>query len=117
MGQIRRKQSFGVIGSGSDDEPISYCPEYQKYWVLSILRDRIYIPDGAIPHDKEKEKWKQCHICGLIVPIYEAKIESKLHDAVFCRHCGSKIKMPSVITRELAFWWFKDWSVRSWYRW
>jgi len=31
MGQIRRKQSFGVIGSGSDDEPISYCPEYQKY--------------------------------------------------------------------------------------
>lgn len=73
MGQIRRKQSFGVIGSGSDDEPISYCPEYQKYRVLSILRDRIYIPDEPIPHDKEKEKWKQCHICGLIVPIYENK--------------------------------------------
>jgi hypothetical protein len=93
MGQIRRKQSFGVIGSGSDDEPISYCPECQKYRVLSILKDRIYLPDEPIPHDKEKEKWKQCHTCGLIVPIYETKIESKLHDAVFCSHCGSKIKI------------------------
>jgi len=30
----------------------------------------------------DKENWKQCHNCGQIVPIYEAKKESKLQDFV-----------------------------------
>jgi hypothetical protein len=42
---------------------------YQDTFVQNTLADE------PIPHDKEKEKWKQCRTCGLIVPIYETKIE------------------------------------------
>lgn len=36
--------------------------------------------DGKIPRDHEL--WKQCHECGTIVPVYEAKKESRLVDFV-----------------------------------
>lgn len=35
---------------------------------------------AKIPHDHDK--WKQCHECGTIVPIYEVKKESRLVDFV-----------------------------------
>ena len=31
---------------------------------------------------RDYDSWRQCHICGLIVPIYEHKKESKLKDFV-----------------------------------
>jgi hypothetical protein len=79
MGQIRKKKTIGIIGS-DDEEQISYCVECRNLGVLSILQDRIYPPDEPIPHDHEL--WKQCYECGQIVPVYEAKKESRLEDFV-----------------------------------
>jgi hypothetical protein len=31
---------------------------------------------------EDSERWKQCHECGHIVPIYELKRESRLKDIV-----------------------------------
>jgi len=45
-----------------------------------VLQKRIYLPGEIVTDDKEN--WKQCHNCGQIVPIYEAKKESKLQDFV-----------------------------------
>ena len=37
---------------------------------------------SEITNDYDRENWKQCHNCRQIVPIYEAKKESKLQDFV-----------------------------------
>ncbi len=80
MGQIRKKTTFGIIGTDDEELIISHCERCKKQGFLSILGDRIYPPDEIIPHDHDL--WKQCHTCGTIVPIYEAKKESKLQDFV-----------------------------------
>jgi hypothetical protein len=40
----------------------------------------MYVPRESIPLDHDL--WKQCHDCGLLVPIYEVKKEAKLQDFV-----------------------------------
>ncbi|MGI8720565.1 MAG: hypothetical protein ACR2KF_08595 [Nitrososphaeraceae archaeon] len=82
MGGItRKKQSIGIItGSDDDEEVISYCPRCEKQDYLSILQERVYLPDQPIPSDHEL--WKQCHHCGQLVPVHELKKESKLQDFV-----------------------------------
>jgi len=80
MRQIRKKKTFGIIYTEDEEERISYCLRCKKQWYLSILNERIYLPDQPIPSDNDP--WKQCHDCGTIVPIYEAKKESKLEDFV-----------------------------------
>jgi hypothetical protein len=82
MGQINRKQTFGIIGLNDEKEHVSYCLECLKQGLKSILKSRIYsITDEPIPKE-EKDKGRQCHECGQIVPIYEVKKESKLKDFV-----------------------------------
>jgi hypothetical protein len=78
--QIRKKKTFGIIFTEDEEERISYCPRCKKQWYLSILNERIYLPDQPIPSDNDP--LKQRHDCGTIVPIYEAKKESKLQDFV-----------------------------------
>ncbi|MDW0152732.1 MAG: hypothetical protein QOK85_08460, partial [Nitrososphaeraceae archaeon] len=34
------------------------------------------------PIPVDHEKWKQCHECGLIVPVYELEKESSIKDVV-----------------------------------
>ncbi len=80
MGQIKQKRSIGIIGSDDEQLIISHCTRCKKQGFLSVLGERIYPTDEPIPHDHEN--WKQCHTCGQIVPIYEAKKESRLHDFV-----------------------------------
>ena len=63
-----------------EEKPISFCPRCKKYNFRSVLQERVYKPDEPIPSDSEK--WKQCHECSQIIPIYELKKESKLKDFV-----------------------------------
>lgn len=80
MGQIKQIKGIGIIGSDDEQLIISHCERCKKQGFESILQERIYPPDEPIAHDHDL--WKQCHRCGKIVPIYEAKKESKLQDFV-----------------------------------
>ncbi len=44
------------------------------------LRNRIYPNNEPIPVDHEN--YRQCHECGLIVPVYEIEKESSIKDVV-----------------------------------
>ncbi|MGI0021981.1 MAG: hypothetical protein ACRD9Q_03870 [Nitrososphaeraceae archaeon] len=81
MGQIRKKETCGIIDAEEENEAISYCQRCLKFNVYSILQERIYLPD-EVTNEHDRENWKQCHNCGQIVPIYAAKKESKLQDFV-----------------------------------
>jgi hypothetical protein len=81
MGQIRKKEAFGIIkGSLTDEEeePISYCEENG---IRSIRGARVYM-SGEVYGKVDSEGWKQCHECGLIVPVFELKRESRLKDII-----------------------------------
>lgn len=66
--------------SDTDEKNISYCKHCLEYGFQVILRNRIY-PEGE-PVPPDHENWKQCHECGLIVPIYELQKESEIKDVV-----------------------------------
>jgi hypothetical protein len=81
--ESEEKQSFGIINfpdPNHEEAPISYCPECQANDVQSILKPRILMPGETKPRDYDL--WRQCWICGLIVPRYELKKESKIKDIV-----------------------------------
>jgi hypothetical protein len=64
----------------NDDSIISYCKHCIKFGFQVRLKNRIY-PDGeSIPVDHEN--YKQCHECGLIVPVYELEKEAEIKDVV-----------------------------------
>jgi hypothetical protein len=81
MGQIRKKETYGIIDTEEENEAISYCQRCLKFNVYSILQERVYLP-GEVTIEHERENRKQCHNCCQIVPIYEVKKESKLQDFV-----------------------------------
>ncbi len=77
----RRSRSEIVDFSSDDDEqPKSYCKSCMKYGFLVPLKNRIYPNNEPIPVDHDH--WKQCHECGLIVPVYEIEKESSIKDVV-----------------------------------
>jgi hypothetical protein len=66
--------------SDNDEQPKSYCKECLKFGFFVPLKNRIYPEGEQIPIDHEN--WKQCHECGLIVPIYELEKEASIKDVV-----------------------------------
>jgi hypothetical protein len=83
---ISRRPSYGIVDfneddNGDNDDSIrSYCKRCLKFGFNVQLKNRIY-PDGQrIPIDHEN--WKQCHECGLIVPVYELQKEATIKDVV-----------------------------------
>jgi hypothetical protein len=78
--KIKKKDTFGIIDSQEEKEKISYCSRCLKFNFISVLGERIYLPNQPIASDHDL--WKQCHECGTIAPIYELKKESKLKDFV-----------------------------------
>lgn len=56
---------------------LCYCLDYG---FKIPLRNRIYPEGEQIPIDHDQ--YKQCHECGLIVPIYELQKESEIKDVV-----------------------------------
>ena len=77
----RSGRDNAVIFSGSGTkEKVSYCEDCLKVKILSPLRHRIYLDeDGKITNPgPDADKWKQCWTCGVIVGVYEAKLEVEL---------------------------------------
>ena len=64
-----------------EHEKISLCPHCIKFGFSIPLGERIYKPDEPF-RESDKELWKQCAECGLIVPTYETKKESELEGFV-----------------------------------
>lgn len=71
--------SSGFDGS-EDEQTISYCPHCEQYGFKQVLGPRILMKGEPIPRDHDQ--WLQCRSCGIIIPIYEVKKESKLQDFV-----------------------------------
>ena len=44
MGQIRKKETYGIIDAEAENEAISYCQRCLKFNVYSILQKRVYLP-------------------------------------------------------------------------
>jgi hypothetical protein len=79
MRRSGRENAVILSGSGQKDK-ISYCQDCEKVKILSPLRNRIYLDDdGKITNPAaDADKWRQCWTCGLIVGVYEAKLEVEL---------------------------------------
>jgi hypothetical protein len=78
--KIKKKDTFGIIDSQEEKEKISYCSRCLKFNFISVLGERIYLPNQPIASDHDL--WKQCHECGTIAPIYEAKKEWMIKDFI-----------------------------------
>ena len=63
-----------------DDEPKSFCKHCLEYGFKVQLKNRVYPKGEQIPIDHEN--WKQCHECGLIVPVYELEKEATIKDVI-----------------------------------
>lgn len=77
LGQIRKKESVGIIDSGDDEDPIRYCPNCTY---PSILQESIDMRNE--PKATDHDEWLQCRECWELVHISEAKTESKYSDVV-----------------------------------
>jgi hypothetical protein len=63
-----------------EQEALYYCKHCEQFGFKIPLRNRIY-PEGE-PVPADSDQWRQCHECGLIVPVYELEKESKIKDVV-----------------------------------
>ena len=74
---MRRSDNAVILSGIGDKEKISCCEDCLNVKVLSPLRHRIYLDDkGEITNPgPDANKWRQCWTCGLIVGVYEAKLE------------------------------------------
>jgi hypothetical protein len=61
-------------------EAISYCPTCAKGGIKQKMEERIYLPNefGKTIIPADANLWRQCHRCGLILPIYNLKHEGRL---------------------------------------
>jgi hypothetical protein len=74
VGRIKKK-GISILDDSEDEKSISYCPRCLKQGFKSLLQERIYT-DGQIQRDHDL--WRQCHECGIIVPINEVMRERRL---------------------------------------
>jgi hypothetical protein len=73
-----------------------------KVKILSPLKHRIYLDEnGSITNPgPDSNKWKQCWTCGLVVGVYEAKLEAELDTLTEPRDNPFKFKSGTVNTEE-----------------
>jgi hypothetical protein len=71
--------SEGDYIDDNDDCKKSYCKHCLEYGFKVPLKNRIY-QNEPIPVDHDQ--WRQCHECGLIVPIYELQKEASIKDVI-----------------------------------
>ena len=81
---MHRRSRLGIVdfteGDYDDNDSIkAFCKHCLEYNVKSLLKNRIY-HNEPIPVDHEN--YRQCHNCGLIVPVYELEKESSIKDVV-----------------------------------
>jgi hypothetical protein len=63
-----------------EEEDNYYCRHCLEFGFKVRLRNRIYPEGEPIPPDHEN--YRQCHECGLIVPVYELEKEASIKDVV-----------------------------------
>ena len=79
---ISRLSRYGIVDFNEDDNDDikkSYCKHCLEYGFKVPLKNRIY-QNEPIPSDHDQ--WRQCHECGLIVPIYELQKEATIKDVI-----------------------------------
>ena len=66
--------------SSSKKDSRSWCANCAKIGINSPLKHRIYLDkQGNITApESDAKQWRQCHMCGNIVPVYEAKVEADI---------------------------------------
>jgi len=74
---MRRKDFVGVINS-VDVEDKMWCPRCIKRGHNSQLKEQVII-DPSKPLSPDYDQFKQCHRCGLIVPLYNVRHEGELY--------------------------------------
>ena len=75
-----KRPKIGAL-SNKQGEGLAYCPDCIKFNVRQKMEERIYLPDpdtGKTTIPADANLWKQCHRCGLILPIYNLKQEGRL---------------------------------------
>ena len=99
---MRGRSDNAVIFSGGQKEKISYCEECLKVKILSPLKHRIYLDeDGKITNPAaDANKWRQCWTCGVIVGVYQAKLEVELDTLTEPRSNPFKFKGGEVQSGE-----------------
>lgn len=81
-----RRSHIEIIDFSSDDyddndKPNkSYCKHCLEFGFKVQLRNRVYPEGEPIPVDHDQ--WRQCHECGLIVPVYELEKDASIKDVV-----------------------------------
>ena len=93
---------MAIFSGSGNKEKVSYCEDCLKVKILSPLRHRIYLDDdGKITNPAaDADKWRQCWTCGLIVGVYEAKLEAELDTLTEPRDNPFKFKSGLVETGE-----------------
>jgi hypothetical protein len=80
MHRRSRAEIVDFSGEFKENETISYCKHCLEFGFKVPLKNRIYPEEEPIPPDHEN--YKQCHECGLIVPVYELEKEASIKDVV-----------------------------------
>ena len=85
MGVMRRTSDSNsaviTFGSSSDKKDSrSYCASCEKVGINSPVKHRIYLDkQGKITSPgPDSKNWRQCHLCGKIIGVYEAKVEADI---------------------------------------
>ena len=68
-----------------DDNRQKWCPSCLAFGTRSPLRRRMYKVEGTklvAAQVPDADKFRQCYLCGDIVPLYNVKYESKIGDFV-----------------------------------
>ena len=102
MGLMRRSDNVFISSVSGQKEKVSYCQDCEKVKILSPLRHRIYLDeDGKITNPgPDAAMWKQCWTCGVIVAVYEAKLEVELDTITEPRKNPFKFGTSEVMTGE-----------------
>ena len=69
-----------IVDFNGDEDVIRYCEHCFKNGFKNKLGFKILRP--AEQKQPDYEDWLQCHTCGNIYPVYEAKFERKIKDFV-----------------------------------
>lgn len=74
---MRSRNFVGIINPVEEVNDIAYCPRCEKRHIRSLLGEQVIIDIHAVlPPDYDQ--WKQCHKCGLKVPIYNVRSEGEV---------------------------------------
>ena len=94
-----------VLSRGQEKDKVSYCQDCLKVKILSPLRNRIYLDDNGniTTPAPDSKSWKQCWTCGLIVPVFEVKIEAGLDTITEARTNPFKNNNEIVIEESRKF--------------